>query len=228
MNRAPFTPFDEHRAVQIYQRLLPHWRQEGATYFVTFRLGDALPLHVTRAWDGERYRWIATRVSGICEGKDDVATAVARLSPAEQQQYHRHFNRKLQEYLDAGVGDCHLRMTNCLRIVREQILSLDGVSCHVGDFVIMPNHVHILITPMPDKRLEQILRQMKGASSRDCNLAVGRTGRFWQPESYDHIVRSLEQLLAYRDYISTNPQKAGIIVEPPALYRATWMDEWYK
>ena len=92
----------------------------------------------------------------------------------------------------------------------------------------MPNHVHLIIVPVPGHELEVILRGMKGASSRNCNLQLQRSGQFWQPESYDHIVRSLEQLLSYREYIATNPQKAHVTVEGDALYRAKWMDEWFK
>jgi hypothetical protein len=50
----------------------------------------------------------------------------------------------------------------------------------------------------------------------------------WQAESYDHIVRSLEQLHAYRRYIAENPTKARIVLHPLAFYVADWMDEWFK
>jgi type I restriction enzyme R subunit len=262
MNRPPFIAFDEHRAVRIYQRSLPHWRQDGVTYFVTFRLGDSIPAGVARQWDDERRRWLAARSTNKrntdlspwhtgarstdlspwhgttdlspCYG--DIASALGRLSPTDLAQYHKHFNRQMQDYLDRGIGECHLRDRDCVSIVRSQLLSGDGDSYHVGDFVIMPNHVHLLIVPVATDlspshsrmELEQVLRGIKGASSRHCNLKLGRTGQFWQPESYDHIVRSLEQLLAYREYIAGNPQRAGLIVDPQALYRAGWMDDWLK
>jgi type I restriction enzyme R subunit len=243
MSRPPFIPFHEHRAVRIYQRSLPHWRQDGATYFVTFRLGDAIPTGVTRQWDDERRRWLAARtkrstgLSPCHEDKrstdlspcyTDVPTALRRLSPADLAQYHKHFNREMQDYLDRGVGECHLRDPDCVSSVRSQLLSGDGDACHIGDFVVMPNHVHVLILPSPGHELEDVLRGIKGASSRHCNLQLRRTGQFWQPESYDHIVRSLEQLLAYRDYIAANPQRAGVVVDPQALYRAEWMDKWFR
>src|SRR5262249_46266323 len=132
------------------------------------------------------------------------------------------------EYLDRGVGECHLRQGACVSILRTQLLSADGDSYHIGDFVIMPNHVHLLLVPTDGEKLEEILRRMKGASSHDCNLELNRSGTFCQSESSDHIVRSLEQLLAYREYIATNPGRARIRVLPLALYRAEWMDEWFK
>jgi type I restriction enzyme R subunit len=226
MKRPPFIPFDELRAVRIYQKALPHWQQDGATYFVTFRLGDSVPAHVSRGWDDERRRWIAARDPTFSD-HSDVASAVARLSAVAQSKYHKHFNRKFQEYLDSGIGECHLRHKGCIEIMRHHILKHDGAACHVGDFVIMPNHVHVLLTPVSGERLEGILRNIKGASSYDCHVALGRSGRFWQPESYDHIVRTLDQLQAYREYIAGNPEKAGIAIDPLAIYRAEWLDEWF-
>jgi putative transposase len=228
MTRPPFIPFDERRAVRIYQRSLPHWRQDGATYFVTFRLGDSIPAHVTREWDDERRRWITARLSNFNPAVDTVDAAVSRLSAADQFQYHKHFNQKMQDYLDRGFGECHLQKQGCMSIVRNEILSNDGASYHVGDFGIMPNHVHLLLLAADDQGLEGVLRRIKGASSRSCNLSLQRRGRFWQPESYDHIVRSLDQLLAYRDYIGSNPKRAGITIHRDALYQANWMDEWFK
>jgi hypothetical protein len=69
------------------------------------------------------------------------------------------------------------------------------------------------------------LKKIKGASAVDCNRLLGRTGTFWQADGY-HIVRSLEQLQSYREYIATNPSQAGITVPAPALYRAELMDRW--
>ena len=77
-------------------------------------------------------------------------------------------------------------------------------------------------------KLELILKSIKGASAVACNRLRGRTGAFWQADSYDHITRSLEQLSAYRDYIARNPTLADVELPPQALYRADWMDAWLR
>jgi hypothetical protein len=76
MNRPPFIPFDEHRELRVYRRSLPHWRQDGATYFVTFRLGDSIPVNVTQAWNDERRRWIAARLPSIAANPRKVGVTV--------------------------------------------------------------------------------------------------------------------------------------------------------
>jgi putative transposase len=150
-----FVPFDELRAVRIYQRNLPHWRQDGCTYFVTLRLRDSIPESVRRqreeeksqslerlgiAYDGERGRW---------------RDAFHRLPPIEQFRFEQHFNRQVQSCLDRGLGECHLRDPACATELRDEVLRDDGRLHHMGDFVIMPNHVHMLITPIAAQAVER-------------------------------------------------------------------------
>lgn len=223
--RPDFVPFDEERAVRIYRRNLPHWRQDGATYFVTFRLGDSVPRAVLRQWEYEKQKWLSAR--GItCNGKDDWKCQLQKLSDRDQYLFHEHFNRLFHVALDEGRGECHLNCPACIMEVRNKLFELDGDAYHLGDFVIMPNHVHALLLPNPGHELEMVMKSIKGASARSCNKALERTGTFWQPDSYDHIVRDLEQLVQFRGYIADNPRKAGITIAPEAIYHADWMDRW--
>lgn len=226
--RPAFVPFDEQRAMRIYQRNLPHWRQEGVTYFVTFRLVDSIPKAVRRQWEYEKAQWLQARGIDYDGERGRWRAAFEKLPKAVQFAFHKHFNRQVQACLDRGLGVCSLRNPACIDIVRERFLVDDGSRHHLGDFVIMPNHVHALFTPAPGEKLEMILKRMKGASAVECNRVVAGQGTFWQQESYDHIVRTLEQLHRYRQYIADNPCKAGIAIPSTALYAATWMDEWLK
>jgi type I restriction enzyme R subunit len=226
--RPPFIPFDEHKAVRVYQRNLPHWRQDGVTYFVTFRLSDSIPQAIRRRWEEEKALWLKTRGIVYDGERGCWHAAFTRLPAPEQFRFHQHFNRQVQSCLDRGLGECHLRKAGCLNTMRGKLLGDDGSRHHMGDFIIMPNHVHLLVTPVPGEDLEVILKRMKGASAVECNRLLRRSGSFWQAESYDHIVRSLEQLREYRKYIAENPAKAGIAVIPAALYVASWMDAWFK
>jgi putative transposase len=255
-----FVPLDEHRAVRIYQRNLPHWRQQGCTYFLTFRLGDSIPDAVHRKWEDEQRLWLKAR--GIHYGgpRGHWRAAFERMPKEEQWRFQRHFNRQVQSCLDRGLGECWLGRADCVVIVRRTLLAADGDGYHLGDFVIMPNHVHALITPIVSERdefrsterrsternefrstgvgeerntrrsqeLEMLLKRIKGNSAVECNHLLGRAGTFWQADSYDHIVRSLEQLHAYREYIGTNPSEARIAVPASARYRAEWMDNWFR
>lgn len=212
--------------MRVYRRNLPHWRQDGATYFVTFRLHDSIPKAVFREWEFEKRKWLSIR--GIpCGAKDDWKLLLRRLSDRDQQLFHKHFNRLFHVALDEGRGESYLKRVICLTEVRNKLFELDQSTCDVGDFVVMPNHAHLLLTPKPGHELEMVMKSLKGSTARVCNHAIGRTGTFWQADSYDHIVRDLEQLLQIRQYIANNPQNASITVGNDAIYRADWMDEWY-
>ena len=87
------------------------------------------------------------------------------------------------------------------------------VHYELGAYVVMPNHVHLLIRPLiaPDR----LLRSLKGATARAANLQLGRTGEpFWQKESYDHWVRNGDEFSRIRAYIENNPVKAGFVERP--------------
>src|SRR6266496_1708551 len=185
-------PLDEQRAVRIYQRNLPHWRQDGCTYFVTFRLGDSIPDGVRREWDYQQSQWLQAHgihYDGACGG---WRAAFERLPKDEQLRFQKYFNRQVQSCLDRGIGDCWLRRLDCLHVARTQLLASDGNAYHLGDFVVMPNHVHMLITPVVERNsfrsserereLETLLKTIKGRSAVECNRLLGRTGTFWQAD----------------------------------------------
>jgi type I restriction enzyme R subunit len=226
--RPGFVPFDELRATRIYQRNLPHWRQDGVTYFVTFRLGDSIPEPVRREWEEEKAGWLKALGISYDGERGQWHAAFEKLPASQQFRFHQHFNRQVQSCLDRGLGACHLRNLECVESVRAKLLDAAGSRQHIGDFVIMPNHVHLLVLPTPGNELESVMKRIKGASAVECNRLLQRSGTFWQAESYDHIVRSLEQLHAYRRYVAENPTKAGIALHPLAFYVADWMDEWFK
>jgi len=77
-------------------------------------------------------------------------------------------------------------------------------------FVIMSNHVHLLLTPHIN--VSKLLCSLKAAAAKRANLLLGQTGQpFWQDESYDRLVRNGEEFRRIQRYIENNPVKAGIV-----------------
>ena len=82
--------------------------------------------------------------------------------------------------------------------------------CALHAFVVMPNHVHLLLTPW--KPLCEVTKWIKGVSARRANELLGRTGTpLWQDESFDHWARNQAQFERIREYIWNNPVKAGLV-----------------
>lgn len=137
------------------------------------------------------------------------------------RDYNKKFTQQIHDWLDAGRGECWLKRADVRSEVVCCLKKFDGIRLHLGDFVIMPNHVHLLITPKEGVSLAALMKGIKGASARACNKLLGRVGTFWMEESYDHLVRDREQWEAFRRYIASNPKKAGLSDDEFTLYEAS-------
>ena len=90
-----------------------------------------------------------------------------------------------------------------------------GTKMHVHGVVVMPDHVHMVFTPLPDPTgcpytLAEITNAIKGASAHTINRALGRDGCVWQDESFDHVLRRDEAIAAKVAYICENPIRKGL------------------
>ncbi len=199
-----FNLFDPNSDFQITAGSnLPHWFQPQATYFITFRTEDSLPRHVARQWYAERSNWLARH--GITTSTPDWKDKLVRLPEKTRKQFHETFSQQYMENLDKGLGACVLRRTELSKIVADCLLYFNSDRYHIGDFVVMPNHVHLLVCLLGDTDLLKQCRSWKKFSAGKINKVLGKTGRFWQEESFDHLVRSPEQFCAIQQYIQRNP-----------------------
>ncbi|MBN2380485.1 transposase [candidate division WOR-3 bacterium] len=116
-------------------------------------------------------------------------------------------------------------------IVIEHCLHDHGLKIFLHGVVVMPDHVHMVITPLPDDLggtygLAEILQGIKGSSARSINKALGREGKVWQRESFDHMLRSFENAQSKVEYICLNPVRKGLVANEddyPWLWRE-WVD----
>lgn len=214
MNPIPFRGFDERGEVRVdYNGILPHWRQDGCTYFVTYRQSDALPEAVVREFEYDRDQWLRARGierNDIANEKFDWNQTLGKLSKSDQRLYERTMATKLNKYLDAGHGSCALRRPEFRGIVANSLEFFHDQRVWTGDYAVMPNHVHVLMRPLPGHELEKILQSIKSYTATQINRLLENSGSFWMRESYDHIVRDGEQLEAYQRYIKANPIKANL------------------
>ena len=128
-------------------------------------------------------------------------------------------------YLDSTrKGPLWLKRPEIAGIVETSILFGEStlMNYDVEAYVVMANHVHLLIWPRTQP--SGLLRQLKSFTARECNKVLGLTGQpFWQRESYDHWVRNDQELRRIAGYIEGNPVRAGI-VKTPEEFR--WSSAW--
>lgn len=212
-----FVGFDPLKPVRIYERNLPHWRQEGVTYFTTFRLADSIPAGRLRELAALREEW---------ERRNPPPR-----SEAQWQEISRTTFAHIEHWLDDCAGCCVLQEKFAADIVDEKLKHFDGVKYELGAYVIMPNHIHALVRPFSDQEqpLEAIEQAWKTYSSRGINRSRGSEGQLWQPESFDRIVRDEEHLWRCLQYIGDNPWRAELSADKTRRWICpTWIKAGWK
>ncbi len=175
-----------HVPSRTYRRNLPHVFPKGTPIFVTWRLHGSLPVAV------------------VLE-----ARKAAKLTNGER------FAR-IDRFLDDGnrgplwLRDKRIAEDVCATIERGASAEISHYALH--GYVVMPNHVHILITPRVDMNV--IMQSLKGNTAHFANKTLGRSGSFWQQEYYDHFCRNEKEFWNIRAYIARNPVKAGFCAAP--------------
>jgi len=194
--------------VTDYARNLPHWQPEGKALFITWRLWGTLP---ASSWNRIKARLNARMTAEGQPGKQK----------ARGQECPRHLAPSAGEYFAAmdrlldrcGTGVAWLSDEGVARAVVDSLRRGDELQHYrLHAFVLMPNHVHILI--QPHREAIHSLKVLKGSSARAANKILHRTGQpFWQDESFDHWVRSGAEFERIRRYIEQNPVKAGFVAQ---------------
>jgi REP element-mobilizing transposase RayT len=206
-----FQGLREDLPLDVYVRRLPHWRQVGATYFVTFRLADSLPqskldelAQVRRDWERDHP-----------PPRDKLMVeALSRL-----QAEH------VERWLDLGMGSCILKEPPLTAHLTEAMHHFDGQRYELGAYVVMPNHCHAVVRPFDGYDLETILGGWKQFSGKRINELRGTRGELWQDECYDRIVRDEEHLYRCLQYIGRNPTKVGPTAGMVPLWvRPQWVE----
>ena len=146
-------------------------------------------------------------------GKDEDAhwsVIVGELPESERAEFHRTFDRCREAFLDSCHGRCLLRRPELSQIVADSLLYFDRQRYRMGDFIVMPNHVHLLAVFATAEEMKKQCDSWLHYTAYRINQAIGEKGKLWQSEPFDHIVRTPEQYDYLRRYIADNPHKAGL------------------
>lgn len=183
--------FNWDQAFLSHRDCLPHLRQDNVIYFVTFRLADSLPAERVRELQNQRAAWLA-------------ANPLPH-SPDQQREYRRLWTVRIENLMDAGCGSCVLRDPRCRQLLDGAIRRGDGLAYALGPYVIMPNHVHVLIHMSGSEELGRVVKAWKAVSGRGINRLLHRSGVLWMEEYFDHIVRDAAAYARFVEYIRRNP-----------------------
>ncbi|MBX7171989.1 MAG: transposase [Pyrinomonadaceae bacterium] len=166
---------------------LPHFDGGEINQFITYRLADSLPQNVLSKWQRELE-------------KNEINDA--------------DFRRRVEMYLDQGYGECWLKNPKVAEIVEENLLRFNNNKYKLHAWVIMPNHVHLLLIPKNGYSLSEVVHSAKSYTANKANQILEREGRFWFPEPFDRFIRNYEHFENTCSYIENNPVKAGLCENP--------------
>ena len=204
MNQLQF--FNPYAEIRHTEDRLPHWQQQGAVYFTTFRLADSVPDNLLNEWESERAIWLQFHP--------------APWSTDVEQEYHKRFSGAMERWLDAGHGACILRRADCAQIVFETLQYFDGKRLALISSAVMPNHVHAIFVQGADYPLEKLMASWKRFTARKINALLHRCGSLWQRDYFDRLVRDDRHFRNCVRYIRRNPQKARLADGEYILYES--------
>ena len=124
------------------------------------------------------------------------------------------FRKRVEKFLDAGFGECWLQNDLVAKMVADSLKFHDSAKYELHSWVVMPNHGHILLTPLPGHHLPDVMHSIKSFTAQQANKILGRSGQFWQHESFDRYIRNWKHFAAAVRYIERNPVKAGLCSTP--------------
>jgi REP element-mobilizing transposase RayT len=142
---------------------------------------------------------------------DSLPHAVALARKDEDDLAYR---RRIAVALDAGQGECLLRDPSCAEIVEDAFLHGAPTQYELFAWVIMPNHVHVLVQQAEGRRLSDIVQAWKSWTAREINRSRRRTGGVWQRQYHDRYIRDHRHFDNAVAYIEWNPVQAGLVATP--------------
>ncbi len=164
---------------------LPHFDGVALPQFLTINLDDAIPQKVVERWKRE-----------------------LRTSKSEKEMIL--LRRRIERYLDQGFGEAHLKDVRVAGMVQGSLLKFVGLRYRLFSWVVMPNHVHLLMTRFENYELSEIMHSIKSYTAHEANKMLHRCGQFWMEEYFDRFIRNSRHFARTVRYIENNPVKAGL------------------
>ncbi len=200
--------YDPREQYAVVWRKLPHWSQAGTVCFITWRTWDSMPAAVVRDWQAQRDTWL--RQNGVDPAVPGWKAVVQNWPMQRIREFRKFLSDRWSEHLDALHGECVLRRPDCSRLVADSLRHFDEDRYSLCDYVVMPNHVHVLAAFADEEAMLAQCESWKRYTARRINEALGRNGRFWAQDAFDHLVRSPDEFERLRRYIAENPQSARL------------------
>jgi putative DNA methylase len=164
---------------------LPHFDGAAVPQFITVHEADSIPQKVIKRW------------------KEELKSVKYELERSLLQ-------RRIEKYLDQGYGEALLKHSSVAKMVQNSLLKFDDLRYRLFAWVVMPNHIHLLLTRFESYELSDILHSLKSYTAHEANKMLHRSGQFWIEDYFDRYIRNQEHFRKTVEYIENNPVKARL------------------
>ena len=203
---------------------LPHLYKPGGTYFITFRLFDAIErvavaAPIAQARDPDKNIAPRTFQSAVKMAPELVVQTFqsATSSPAAPPAIPSEDDESLdpseiarQSETRITLGSCCLAKAENAEVIHNALRHFHADRYFLHAWCVMPNHVHVVVTPLPPHNLSQVIKSWKGYTARKINALSGNKGTLWEQESFDHLCRRPVYVEFFIRYTLENPVAAGL------------------
>ncbi len=171
---------------------LPHYDQGGIYQAITYRLEDSLPQNI------------------LINMQSELKDVVPEFMKMERR-------KKIEKYLDKGHGSCILRNIECAKVLENNWRHFDGTCYDLTAYVVMPNHVHVLLKVYDGFELAKIVKSWKSYSARQINKIKRNAGlttsapSLWQRGYWDRYIRDEKHFYQTIEYIRKNFDSGGVL-----------------
>ena len=200
--------FDPAAEWLVVERRVSHWTQAGTLCFVTIRMWDSIPRDVLQRMLRERADWLARH--GISSSDPRWRSQVDQLDQRLQREFRRLIWQRWDSSLDECYGSCVLKEPRLAKIVADSLRHFHGDRYELTDYVIMPNHFHLIAAFRDESGMLSQCESWKHFTATKINRLLGLDGRFWQQDGFDHLIRTPEHFEYFRQYIADNPKVAHL------------------
>jgi REP element-mobilizing transposase RayT len=163
---------------------VPHFDAGEVFQSITFRLYDSMPQALLEKWKHELAR--------------------------ESGQWEDELRYRIEAYLDRGISECYLADKRIATLVQSALVHFDSQRYRLSAWVVMPNHVHLLVAPCIGHSLSNIMHSLKSYTAQEANKVLSRRGNFWFEDYFDRYIRNAKHFENALSYIENNPVKAGL------------------
>ena len=214
---------------------VPHYDAPWITQFITLRLADSLPASRRVEWEqllrieNEGVASLGAPTFRRLNANEEQPASKAQgdsgcTSPIHAQsrskigapfvtEAGRERRRRLESYLDRGMGECWLRQPAIAELTEGALRFFDNKRYRLAAWVVMPNHLHVMVE-IWDVPMGEVIKSWKDFVCKKANKLLKRQGTFWEREYLDTAIENEKHRQTAIRYIENNPTKARMVLEP--------------